>query len=85
MKCLVCPNTIDEFREFPVSHAPNGQAMQDAPGKYAHEVALATWRHVTVTVQAGGGSLAVLNGHICPEEKADTLTFAPSTKKGKTP
>lgn len=56
MKCLFCPNEIDETREI---HA------DDLHSRRLHSAALEQWTQVTVHV----GNHQALVGHVCPSDK----------------
>lgn len=55
MKCMFCPNEIDETRAI---HA------EDVYSQRTHSAALSQWRQVTAYV----GNLQLLVGHVCPDE-----------------
>jgi hypothetical protein len=55
MKCLLCPNEIDETREI---------HRDDLNAQRTHSAALDTWRQVTAYVS----NEQILVGHVCPSE-----------------
>jgi len=66
MKCLLCAVEIEENKAFPPMPGPQGQMIEDIVGKWNHSQKLVLWTHVALTAQTGGGSMAILSGHICP-------------------
>lgn len=87
MRCLLCPNEIDDKREFPYVDGPNGQRIQDTLGMFNHVTALGKWIHVTLTAQKGTGTETLLSGHVCPSHPVlpGSLSLAATspTKKDK--
>ena len=67
MKCLVCPNTIDDKRDFTVK-GPQGQDLDDTVGRLRHFDELGRWTHVTLTAQLSYTQV-LLSGHVCPAHK----------------
>jgi hypothetical protein len=59
MKCVLCPNEIDETREI----HPKDQHSRDL-----HAAALEQWTQITVNV----GNRQALVGHVCPDDKNAT-------------
>jgi hypothetical protein len=76
MKCLLCPIEINELKEFPATVGPQGQLIEDVLGRWNHSQALAGWTHVSLSAQAGGGSMSILSGHICPEHSVTAGSIA---------
>ena len=89
MRCLLCPNEIDDKREFPYVDGPNGTKIQDTLGMFNHVTALGRWIHVTLTAQKGTGTETLLSGHVCPSHAVSPgsiiLAIPPTPKKDKTP
>ena len=89
MRCLLCPNEIDDKREFPIVRGPQGQEIQDTLGMFNHVTALGKWIHVTLTAQKGAGTETLLSGHVCPSHPVSpgriALALPPTSKKDKTP
>ena len=74
MKCMLCSNTIDELKEFPVVEKIRDGRVEktyDEAGQRNHAEALSTWSQLVVST----GALSerhILQGHICPTcAKAD--------------
>mgnify|MGYP001577098315 CR=1 FL=1 len=82
MRCLMCPNEIDEKREFPVVVGPQGQQIQDTLGMFNHVTALGKWTHVTLTAQKGAGTEVLLSGHVCPSHGVSpgSIALSPASK-----
>lgn len=73
MKCVVgdCTNSIDELKAFPAVEV-GGKLMADEIGQRLHAADLEKWEHVTVQASRGGGSVQVMDGHVCPEHRLIT-------------
>ena len=73
MRCLVCPNTIDDKKDFTVK-GPQGQDLDDTVGRLRHFDELGRWTHVTLTAQFSFTQV-LLSGHVCPAHKVEPGRF----------
>lgn len=80
MKCLVCPNTIDETKSFlSKTKGRQGQDLEDSASKEAHGQELERWRQVTLSASTDGASVTLIAGHVCPSEDLGALAIATSS------
>ena len=69
MKCLMCPNEIDENKDFRVK-GPQGQDLDDIVGRLRHVEDLSHWTHLTLTAQYSYTQV-LLSGHVCPSHRIE--------------
>lgn len=68
MKCLLCPNEVDEAKAIHQEHVSEQRA---------HAATLEKWQQVTVQV----GNRTVLQGHVCPDDAEATLKISKAGAK----
>jgi hypothetical protein len=66
MKCLICPNEIDDKREFLPSYSEELRRMiYDEAGQRAHAMEQNRWQQVELCL-GPCGEVTILLGHLCP-------------------
>jgi hypothetical protein len=74
MKCLLCPNEIDDKREFPKVYDERIRAWDYREAEIrAHTSQQNRWQQIEV-VLGPCGEVSIMRGHICPDcANAETL------------